>query len=168
MTREACKSPDPATGTASVGWNRRIDLPGPGVDTAAQVVRAIEALLLQEQDDLAAATAVMTHHDEVAAPIELGEVIRHLAHRHVARGVDMGTLPFPVLPHVEDGGWRRRSQSRLEFEYADLFHDLRDYHSKAEGTGAFRRAGTTVSNRLSRAYSSDPMRVTSNASITGA
>src|SRR5688572_8038361 len=88
----------------SVARDAGVDLLRPGVDAAREVIDRLEALTLQECDDLRTPGAVMTDADDRLHRIELGESGRHAVHRHQPRlesvDADRRVLELPRFANV--------------------------------------------------------------------
>ena len=87
-----------------------VDLRGPGIDAAGEVIDARVAALLQECDDLRAAHAVVADTDDRLRGADLVQTLRDVVHGDVDGGlagqVDARKRHFPGFAHVQQQGLR--------------------------------------------------------------
>ena len=103
----------------SINRHRRVDLPGPSIDTTLQIMQVGEALTLQKCDDLQTSHPVMTNNDRGKRPVQFVRGDWNLPHGYVFTAVDFGQLPFPRLAHIEQARARIRRFGQRRFELLD-------------------------------------------------
>lgn len=82
--------------------DRRIDIAGPGEDSAREVGDVTEPLPDQELSHLRASAPRLAHDYDLLMRVQFGQSRRNLAHRDMEHVRNARCLELPLLPHVED------------------------------------------------------------------
>jgi hypothetical protein len=88
-------------GMASISGDRRIDLAGPGIDSAAQVLDFLEARLTKELERPQAALSVVTVQDNLLTGVELVQTLGQMTEGDQPGTGQACDLVLVRLPHVD-------------------------------------------------------------------
>src|SRR5205814_8168865 len=150
----------------SVARHGRVDLGGPGIDAAGEVIDRLEAVALQECDDLQTSHPVMTNTDDGLRCIELARPLRDVRERDVlvrhAGQADGRQLDLPRLAHVQQ---QRVRADAMFFQVLDF--ELAHQNLNRLGSSKPTRRGATVSNSSTLEKSCSALRVNSMARMIG-
>src|SRR4051794_20437401 len=112
----------------SIHLHRRIDASCPGIDTAHQVGRLIEAVMTQPGGCLSAPPAVMADHDDLPILRQFSRPLGQRGEGNAAAPFNGAQIELPWLPHIEQSDLGAGFAHRLESVYIDLQRHCVGHH----------------------------------------
>ena len=89
------------TGNGLIQRHIKVDLTRPGINPAIKIEQVLDALLLQEPDDILAAYAMVANDDNITSILQSRQLVRDLPHGDINTAIDMTDLELPGFADVE-------------------------------------------------------------------